>query len=377
MICYLDNSATTRACPACIEAVSNALGVTFGNPSSLHHLGLEAEQLIEKTTKCLQKALKAEGTFLYTSGATEANNLAIFGSCEALKRRGNRIVTTAFEHASVLTPFEELKKQGFDVRLVYPDGQGHISPDAFLKECDENTILASMMLVNNEVGTVTPVQEIARGIRQKSPNAYIHCDAVQGFMKLPIRLNRWDVDLLSFSGHKIHGPKGIGGLYLRRGVRLKPLFYGGGQQGKLRPGTENVAYIAGLGAAVEELADHIEENFTKAEKLNQALREGLRELPEITINSPEDASPYILNLSVEGIRSEIMLHYLEGKDIFVSSASACSKGAKSHVLASMGVPDKRIDSALRISFCSTNTKENVQRLLDGLKSGLAELARSR
>lgn len=375
---YLDNSATTKVCPAAVEAVVQAMQTDYGNAASLHRKGFEAEQLLVHAKKTLAFALSCgENEIYFTSGATESNNLALIGAAQAAKRRGKKIITTAIEHPSVLETMTYLETQGFEVVRLLPDADGKYSPDAFYQAIDEQTILVSSMFVNNETGLVLPVLEIARAVKRKNPQTLFHTDAVQGFLKLPLKLKNSHIDLLSASGHKIYAPKGVGLLYVKKGVRIQPLFYGGGQQNGIRVGTDSVALIAGLAAAVQENQNRLKEHELHYRSLKAHLLSLAEEIPEIAINSPSDAAPFVVNLSVEKIRSEIMLHYLEQSGIFVSSGSACSKGAHSHVLEAFGLNRSRIDTALRISFSPETTMEDLDFLVFKLKEGIASLAKTK
>ena len=351
---YLDNSATTPVCPAAADAARDAMLTHFGNPSSLHSMGIQAEALVDNARKALAKRLGADKReIIFTSGGTEANNLALFGGAGALRRRGNQVVISSIEHPSVAQAADALEKQGFEVVRLPVDESGVIRPDALEDAITKETVLVSIMLVNNETGAIQPVQKAADCIRRCGCPALLHCDAVQAFGKLPFRAAELSADLITLSGHKIHAPKGIGALYLRRGARILPRLVGGGQEGGLRSGTESVPLIAALGAAVEELGD-LSSRLQVISDLRQYCLERLSADetlgPLHAVNSGEHSLPYVLNISVPGIRSETMLHFLEERGVFVSSGSACSKGKKSSVLAAQGLSDKRIDSALRISF---------------------------
>ncbi len=374
---YLDNSATTRVDPLVAEECLHAMLKNYGNPSSLHRMGLDAQLAIENAQKRILAAMRGEGQVIFTSGGTEANNLAIFGAAFALRRRGNGIVTTAFEHASVLAPMAELEKQGFLVRRVKSDTAGLIDPLQIAEACDKDTILVSVMLVNNELGSIIPLEETVRLVRKKSPLALIHCDAVQAFGKLPFSASALDLDLVSISGHKIHAPKGVGGLYIKKGVRISPMIFGGGQQKDLRPGTENVPLICGFGLAASLASGKLLENYAAAAHLKEQLIAGLAGIEGAVVNSPASSSHYILNFSIPGYRSETLLHLLEGKGVYVSSGSACSKGKRSHVLLEAGLPDERIDSAIRVSFSRYSSEQDVDALLNALVIGLPTLRRSR
>ena len=374
---YLDNSATTRVCPEAAERAVRVMTETYGNPSSLHTKGLEAERELKSARVSVARLLSCEPREVYfTSGGTEANNLALFGAAYARRRLGNRIVTTAIEHSSVLESALELRRQGFDVVLLPPGADGRVSEQALFDAVDDQTILISVMLVNNELGSIQPVEAARRAVRLKKAPALVHVDAVQAFGKIPVRPAKLGADLLSVSAHKIHGPKGVGALYLAKSARILPRVFGGEQEQRLRPGTEALPLIAGFGAAVDALPDQAEER-TQAAALRDRLLAGLEGIGGVRVNSPTDGLPYILNFSVEGIRSETMLHHLASRGVYVSSGSACAKGKQSHVLEAMDYPAMRIVSALRVSFSRYNTQEDVDQLLAALKEGANTLARSR
>ncbi len=371
---YFDNSSTTRVDPEVADLVRAMMCETFGNPSSLHRLGVEAERRYQKAQRQMLSALGAkEGEVVFTSGGTEANNLAVFGTAAAKARRGNRVVTTAFEHSSVTGPVAELARRGMETVVVKPERDGTLDPEKLLAACNEDTILVSAQLVNNEVGTILPVEDLVRGIRKRSPNAAIHSDAVQAFCKLPYEVSRLGLDLMTVSAHKIHAPKGAGALYVAKGTKLRPLFFGGGQQKGLRPGTENMALIAGIGLAAERAHARLAENWDAVSKVRDRLAERLGAMEGVTVNSPKGALPYIFNISIPGYRSETMLHFLESKDIFVSSGSACSRGARSPVLTAMGLSDREIDSSIRISLSKYNTPEEADTFADAVAEGMKTL----
>lgn len=376
-IAYLDNSATTPVCREAAEKVVEMMTVKYGNPSSLHTMGLEAEREISQARERIASLLHCQAEEItFTSGGTEANNLALLGAVQARRRMGNRIVVSAVEHASVLAAAREAEKAGFEVVLLQPDGAGVIPEQAVLEAVNQNTVFVSMQLINNEVGAIQPVEVLARAVKRAKAPALVHIDAVQALGKREINPKKWGADLLTVSAHKIHGPKGAGALYHAKGVRLLPRAFGGEQERKLRPGTEAAPLIAGFGAAAAALPP-----WRQAEEQVRALRDEcaarLGALPGVVVNSAAAASPYILNISVEGIRSETMLHHLASHGVYVSSGSACSKGKKSHVLSAMGLPAGRIDSALRISFSTWNTREDVAQLAETLESGIRTLARAR
>lgn len=373
---YLDNSATTRVCPEAVDEMIRVMTVEYGNPSSLHEKGVGAEHAVESAREAIAELLKAGREEIYfTSGGTESNNTAVFGAARALKRRGNRIVTTSVEHSSVLEAMDQLEKNGFEIIRLDPDKSGSVPVEALGQAINKDTILVSMMAVNNETGAPQPIEQVSRLIALARAPALFHVDAVQAFGKQPVYPARLGIDLLSASSHKIHGPKGAGILYVRRGARILPLHYGGEQQKKLRPGTEPVPAICGMGAAVRALPDMNEER-ERISVLNNALRKELSSVSGVVIHSPENALPYILNFSVMGIRSETMLHYLEQSGIYVSSGSACAKGRKSHVLRAMGLSQGEADSALRVSFSRYNTPEDITALVSELRNADNTLARS-
>lgn len=372
---YLDNSATTQTCPEAVEKIVELLTVRYGNPSSLHKKGIEAEKEIRLARQIIADYLSCDTSEVYfTSGGTESNNLAILGTLRALKRRGNRIITTSIEHSSVIETFKEAEKLGFEAVFIEPDRNGLVPEDKIYNAINSNTILVSTMLVNNEVGTVQNVSNIKKVASIKKSPALVHIDAVQAFGKIPIKLSKINADLLTVSSHKIHGPKGVGALFVSKKPRILPIMFGGSQEGAIRPGTESSALIAGFGAAVKALPD-IKDEYEHISKLNIYLRKKLNLLEGITINSPENSLPYIINFSVAGIRSETMLHHLSSLNIYVSSGSACSKGKKSHVLSSMGLSEEIIDSSIRVSFSRYNDKADIDALIDGLKLGIKNLAK--
>ena len=370
---YLDNSATTRVLPEAARKAAEVMVEEYGNPSSLHTRGFRARQEVEASRETVAARLGAKPEELYfTSGGTEGNNLALFGAALAKKRQGNRIVTTLAEHDSVLGTVGELEKQGFEVVRLRPDSEGHLSEEQLFDAVNEKTILVSMMLVNNETGAVFPVSAAARAIRRKKAPALLHTDAVQAFGKLEFSPAKLGADLCTVSAHKVHGPKGVGALYVSKSARILPHTFGGGQEKGLRPGTESVPLICAFGEAVR-LLPKASEAGPEMERLNGLLRGKLRELPEVTVNSPEDGLPYILNFSAGRVRAETMLHFLAEQNIFVSSGSACGRAKPSHVLEAMGLPKERISSALRVSFSRFSEEDDVLALAEALKKGLRTL----
>lgn len=374
---YLDNSATTRVCEKSAEKVLELMTQCYGNPSSLHKKGLEAQREVAHARQAVAVSLGAQPReIIFTSGGTEANNLAVLGGAAAGRRRGKRIVTTAIEHPSVLEPMRQLEKEGFEVVFLTPDADGRVPEEAVLKAVTGDTILISVMAVNNELGSIQPIEVLKKAVKRAGAPALVHVDGVQAYGKLPLRPEKLGIDLLTVSGHKIHGPKGVGALYVSKNARILPRTFGGGQERELRPGTEAAPLIAGLGAAVEELPDW-RQAYSRMEKLRDYTLQKLSGLEGVEVNSPVEGFPYLLNFSALGIRSETMLHFLAQRGIYVSSGSACAKGKQSHVLKAAGLPDSRISSAIRVSFSRESTKRDADALAEGVREGLACLARAR
>ena len=349
MECYLDNSATTAVSPEAAALALHIMTEEYGNPSSLHRRGFLAERAMTEARGQVAAVLHCRPEeIIFTAGGTESNNIALLGAARAMKRRGNRIVTTAVEHHSVLAICKALENEGFEVITVAPDESGHITPEAMAAAC-----------------------------RRKSPNLIFHADCVQSFCRLPIDPIKWGIQLVSVSGHKIHAPKGTGALYIAKGTRLLPPLYGSGQEKGLRPGTENVPGIAAMGLAAQLMNDRCAENFAHFTALRQRMITNLSQSPAVCINSPADAAPYIVNCSVQGVRSEVMIHYLEQFGIYVSSGSACAKGERSHVLTAMGLSRDRIDSAVRVSMTDTTTPEEIDEFCRRLLEGEATLTKRR
>ena len=372
---YLDNSATTRVCAAAADKAYQMMTENYGNPSSLHSLGFRAEQELTAARKAVAGMMGVQPEQVwFTSGGTEANNLALFGAVAARSREGRHIVTTAVEHSSVAAAVDQLEKQGYEITRLVPDEHGMVDAPTIVGACRPDTVLVAVMLVNNETGARFPFENAVCGIRRVSPNAHIHCDAVQAAGKLPLYAERWNFDSMAVSAHKIHGPKGVGALYVRRGVRVLPRQFGGKQEGGFRPGTEAAPLIAAFGAAVGELPPP-HRQMAHYDALRRRLLARLEGVEGIRFHIPHFGVPYIIHLSVPGLKSETMLHFLAQKEIYVSSGSACSKGAKSPVLTAMGLPAAEIDSALRISLCRDNTEEDMDRFADGLLEAMQVLAR--
>ena len=373
---YLDNSATTKVYKEAAEAAFEVMTENYGNPSSLHMKGVEAEKILEEARKDIAEAIGGNPDGLYfTSGGTEANNLAVIGGALAKKRKGNKIVVSAYEHDSVIKSAKQLESMGFSVTWLKPDENGIITPLSVFEAVDEKTVLVSVMLVNNEIGAINPIKEICAAAKRKNPEILFHTDAVQGFCKVPFKAEKSGVDLVTVTAHKIGGPKGIGALWIKKGARVLPQHFGGEQEKQLRPGTQAMPLIAAFGKAVQLENASSSERKERMKMLESYLKESISKIDGILLNSKEDAIPNIVNISVPGIRSEIMLHFLENRGIYVSSGSACALGAKSHVLAAMGYDSARIDSAVRISFGRDTEKEDIDELVAALCDAMSKLCR--
>ena len=380
MEAYFDNSATTKVLDSVKDIVVKTMTEDYGNPAAKHRKGMEAEQYIRDARKIIADTMKVqEKEILFTSGGSESNNMALIGAAWANQRAGKHIISTSIEHPSVYNPLGVLEELGFEVTILPVDHDGHIS----LKELEEairpDTILVSTMYVNNEVGAVEPVEEISKIIKAKNPSTLYHVDAIQAYGKFVIRPKKQGIDLLSVSSHKIHGPKGVGFLYIRNGVKIKPLIYGGGQQAGMRSGTENVPGVAGFGAAAKEMYTNHAEKVQKLIELKDYMTDRLGEIEGTVINSKkgEASAPQIVSVSFEGVRSEVLLHALEDKGVYVSSGSACSSNHPgiSGTLKGIGVAQKLLDSTIRMSFGMFNTKEEVDYTIDVLKELVPVLRR--
>lgn len=377
---YFDNAATTRCCDGAKARVIQALSEDYGNPSSLHVRGMEAENQIRKAREQIGRTLKCkESELIFTSGGTESNNLAILGAAMANRRRGMHLITTEVEHPAVSSPMKFLEEQGFTVTRLKVDGDGLISLEELEQAIRPDTILVSVMYVNNEIGAVEPVEEAARVIHSRNPETLFHVDAIQAYGKYMIYPGRTGIDLMSVSGHKIHGPKGVGFLYVKEKTRIIPVMYGGGQQKNMRSGTENVPGIAGLGQAAQEAYEDFSRKQAYLYGLKERFLAGLAGLEWAHVNGKtgRDSAPHIISLSVDGVRSEVLLHGLEDKGIYVSAGSACAsnKPAPSSTLQAIHVKREYLDSTIRISFCRENTPEEVDECLDVLKSLVPVLQR--
>ena len=369
MTVYLDNAATTRCHKSAAEYMMRLLMEDYGNPSSLHAMGVKAEEEVKTARKKIAKTLKAqEKEIVFTSGGTESNNLAILGGAQANRRAGNHIITTAIEHASVQQPMRYLEEQGFRVTYLPVDSHGILCHDALEEALDEDTILVSMILVNNEIGSITPVDEAVRQIRNRCKHALIHADAIQAYGKMRLNPKKSGIDLLSASGHKIHGPKGSGFLYIKDRTKLSPILLGGGQQKGMRSGTENVPVIAGLGEAAILAYENFDEKIDRMYKLREYFIQEASRMANVTINGRLDreSAPHIVSVSVEGVRSEVLLHSLEEKGIYISAGSACSsnKPSVSRTLEAIALRRDLLDSTVRFSFCEATTKEELDYTLN-------------
>jgi len=374
---YLDNCSTTKPREEVINVMIEALQNDYGNPSSLHRLGLNAEKKIEDSRHKIADFLKVSPEEIYfTSGATESNNLAIKSILDKYSRKGKHIITTAIEHPSVMNVIKNFQEKGYSVTYLKVDSNGVISLDELASSIRPDTVLVSIMQVNNEVGSIQPTWKVKNIIKEKKSEAVLHVDGVQAFGKIPIRIKDWGIDAFSFSGHKIHGPKGIGGLYINKDLKLNPVIYGGNQERGFRSGTENVPGIIGLGKAVEIMSNNFEEERDHVRNLKLYFMDRLKEIEKIRINSPDEySSPYILNVSFEYVRGEVLLHYLENKGIYVSTTSACSsKGTKkSHVLQELGLTDLQVEGAIRFCLSYDITKEDIDYTIDVLKDSVEEI----
>ncbi len=375
MEAYLDNSATTQPCKEAVEKMNYALRTCWGNPSSLHSKGIAASELLEEARNNIAKKLSCESDeIFFTSGGTESNNIAVFGAAYAQRRRGSRIITTSIEHSSVEESVKALENQGYDVVRLRVNERGVIDERQLYAATNPSVVLISMMYVNNEVGSIQPVEFAKRAVVHSGANALIHCDAVQAFGKVQLKPYNMGVDLMTVSSHKIHGPKGAGALFVKKGTKLVQHSFGGLQENKIRPGTEPLPAIAGFGAAAAAIPDY-SESLKYVTDLRNYMVAKLRTIEGVRINSPENALPYITNISVEGIPSEVMLNYLSGLGICVSSGSACSKGHKSRVLKAMNLSDDVINTALRISLSVFTNKEEIDYLIGGIASARKTMRR--
>lgn len=371
---YLDNAATTKVCDEAAQAALAAMTENYGNPSSTHTKGREANRLLEKARKQVSAALGCTpGELIFTSCGSESDNWAIINGAEAMRRRGKHIISSAVEHDAVRRSLDELESRGFEVTRLAPDEKGGVSLDSVVSALRDDTILVSLMLVNNETGAVTDISSIARAVKKACPAALVHTDAVQGFMKVPFSAKTLGADMISISGHKIHAPKGIGALYIKNGVKLKPFIVGGSQENGRRAGTEAMPQIAAFGAACEIAQAGMAENIARMQSLRErAVQRLSREIPELVLIG--GGSPHILSISLPGWRSEVLMNYLEAKEVYVSRSSACKKGGRSHVLEAMGLSSRVIDGAIRIGLSRFTTEEDIDALCSALKEAHDTLA---
>ena len=373
---YLDNSATTKVCPEAAAAALKAMTEVYGNPSSTHTVGREAKKLLDQSRRQVAAALGCkEQELVFTSCGSESDNWAVLGGAEAMKRKGRHVISSAVEHDAVRRSLDELENRGFTVTRLRPDANGAIPAQAVLDALRTDTVLVSLMLVNNETGGVTDVAAIARGMKKLRSPALLHTDAVQAFMKIPFTAKSLGADMISVSGHKIHAPKGVGALYVREGLRLKPYILGGGQENGRRAGTEAMPQIAAFGAACEAARAELAENSARMAALRQNALDQLRTaIPELRF--VQGGAPHILSISLPGWRSEVLMNFLEAREIYVSKSSACKKGGRSHVLEAIGLDSRTIDGALRIGLSRFTTQEDIDALCLGLKEARDSLAHS-
>ena len=380
MEAYLDNSATTSCSKAATEKMVELLTQDYGNPSSLHMKGVIAEKYITEAKRKIARTLKVdEKELVFTSGGTESNNLAIIGSALANKRAGMHVITTSIEHASVTNPFIWLSENGFEVTYLGVDAYGQVKLEELKDAIRPDTILVSIMHVNNEIGALQPIEELGKLIKAANPKCLFHVDAIQSYGKMQIFPKKWNVDMLSVSGHKIHGPKGSGFLFIKDKTKVKPLIHGGGQQKGMRSGTENVPAIAGLAVAAEEMYQNLEENRNHLFALRDYFIEEVEKLDGVSVNGKKDhdSAPHIVSVSIEGVRAEVILHTLEDRNIYVSAGSACSsnKPAISSTLQSIGLKKDLLDSTVRFSFSIHTTKEELDYALEVMRETIPMLQR--
>ena len=382
MECYLDNSATTRAFDDVAQLVADTMTKQYGNPSSMHHYGKVAEDIVKNAKKQIAATLHCnEKEIFFTSGGTESDNMAIIGTARAKEKEvGRHLITSCVEHPAILETMRYLEKQGFEVTYLPVDKNGQVSPEDLKNAIRPDTILVSIMLVNNEIGALMPIEECGKIIKAANPKTYFHVDAVQGYGKFNINPSKMGIDLMSVSGHKIHGPKGTGFLYVRNGVRIVPINYGGGQQQGMRSGTENVPGIAGLGRAAQEIYENLDEHVSDMRGLKSYFIENvMNKLPDVTVNgkTDEDCAPHIISLSFKGVRAEVLLHALEDKDIYVSAGSACSTNRPhvSDTLKSIGLDTDLLDSTLRFSMSVFTNKDEIDHTINALEEIVPMLRR--
>lgn len=375
MCVYLDNSATTKPCDVAVKKALEMCTENFCNPSSLHMGGFNAKKELDSARNTISRFLSCnDSEIVFTPSGTISNYTAIMGTARTKKREGRKIITTLLEHPSVLKNFELLAEQGFDTVYLKPNKDGKIDLEELSNAVDENTILVSVMAVNNEVGSIQDIDKIKGIIRDKKSKAYFHCDAVQAFGKIPLKPKKMGIDLMSMSAHKIHGLKGAGALYVNSSIRLMPAILGGGQENGLVSGTEAMPAICAFAAAVNDIGN-VERNLNIVSEVKEYFIDKISELDKVYVNSPENSLPYIINISVEGVPSQVMLNSLSSMGIYVSAGSACAKGHRSDVLTAMGMDPRKIDSAIRISLSKTTTTKDMDLLYNGIVETIKRVRR--
>ena len=375
---YLDNAATTMVCPEAIAAAADAMAHCYGNPSSTHTKGREAKKLLDSSRRKVADALGCTPAELYfTSCGSESDNWALISGAEYMKRRGRHIISSAVEHDAIRRTLDELERRGYEIARLMPDKSGAIPVQSVIDAVRDDTILVSLMMVNNETGAITDISAVSRELKRIGSKALLHTDAVQGFMKVTFRAKTLGADMISISGHKIHAPKGIGALYIRSGLRLKPFILGGSQENGMRAGTEAMPQIAAFGTACELAYRGMSENTARMSMLRERAAERLTaDIPELRVISAPDAAPHILSISLPGWRSEVLMNFMEAQGIYVSKSSACKKGGRSHVLEAIGLDARTIDGAIRIGLSRYTTPEDIDALCAALKSAHDTLAHS-
>lgn len=373
MIAYFDNSATTKPCDAAVQAMTEALTECWGNPSSLHCLGVEAHRRLDAARRSVAQALGTEpDRVFFTSGGTEADNWAVFSAAQRLGKRGKHLITTQIEHHAILHPMKELEAKGFEVTYLAPERDGTVTLEALRTALRPDTVFVSVMMVNNEVGSVMPIQAMAKLTHRLAPNALFHTDAVQGFLKLPFRASTLDADLISISSHKVHGPKGAGALWVRKGLSLPPYLHGGGQESGQRSGTEAVPNLLGFGAACEAALPCLRADWIREAALRDRIRNGLAAMDGVVLNGAQTA-PHIVSFTIPGARSQGIINCLQDQGVYVSAGSACAKGHRSHVLAAMGAAPAVIDGSVRASLSRFTTEQDADALLAAVQEAVRRL----
>ncbi len=377
---YLDNSATTRAYPEVVDIIRKTMLEDYGNPSSMHMKGVDAEKYVRTAKELIADTLKCKpDNILFTSGGTESDNTALIGAASAAARRGKHIITTQIEHPAVLETCEYLSKQGYEITYLPVDGEGRLRLDKLREALRDDTIILSVMHTNNEIGALQPIEEIGQILREVNPDTLFHVDAVQGYGKYNIIPKKCGIDLMSVSGHKLHGPKGVGFLYMSDRVRLRPVIFGGGQQKGLRSGTENVPGIAGMGEAIRITYEHIDEDVDRLRELKEYAVGRLKQMDDIIINGYNNgvSAPHIISISIKDVRAEVMLHALEARGVYVSSGSACAsnKPAISATLKAIGLDKSLLDSTIRLSMSVYTTREEMEYALDSIEEETGKLRR--